>query len=362
MALKIARGKTLPIGVDLGTSTVKLAQLRMDNGELDLVAAASAQIPPTHREAGSRRNGFLAQAIRKILRSARFKGKQCILSLPAEDTIVQHLKIANVSGGAIDQLIHQELQGRLPYPVEDAIIRHIVAGESYGESDSKQEVIAVCTARQVLTSYLTMARRAKLDVIGVNIESCAIVECFSRLFRRDNDVARTILYMDMGATTTQVVFAHGRKMVFSRNLTIGGDQFDQAVGEAMNVPAEQGRAIRTGAIQGQEEHVSQEDLYRLLSPTIDSLADEVTKCLRYYESVFHDQGVERAIFVGGGAYDKRLCQTLAQRLNLPAQIGDPLVRIRRAPDPSGTGGLDPRQPHPDWAVAIGLSLGQEAAA
>lgn len=362
MALKIVGGKTLPIGVDLGTSTVKLAQLRMDHGQLDLVAAASAQIPPTHRQAGGNRSGFLAQAIRKILRSAEFKGKQCILALPAEDTVVQHLKIANVAAGEIDQIIQQELQGRLPYPVEDAIVRHVVAGESCGETDGKQEVIAVCTARQVLDGYLSMARRTKLDVIGVNVESCAIVECFSRLFRRSNDVARTILYMDMGATSTQVVFAHGRKMVFSRNLAVGSDHFDRAVGEAMNLPAEEAHEIRMGTIHGQCEQASGEDLYRLLGPTIDSLADEVTKCLRYYESVFHNQGVERAIFVGGGAYDKRLCQTLAQRLNLPAQIGDPLVRIQRSRSPDGAVGLDQRQPHPDWAVAIGLSLGHEVAA
>ena len=362
MALKIVRGKTLPIGVDLGTSTVKLAQLRTDQGQLDLVAAASAQIPPAHRQVGGKRNGFLAQAIRKILRSAEFKGKQCILALPAQDTVVQHLKIANVAAGEIDQIIQQELQGRLPYPVEDAIVRHVVAGESCGETDGKQEVIAVCTARQVLNDYLSMARRAKLDVIGVNVESCAIVECFSRLFRRDNDVARTILYMDMGATSTQVVFAHGRKMVFSRNLAVGGDHFDRAVGKAMNLPAEQAHEIRMGTILGQCEPASGEELYRLLGPTIDSLADEVTKCLRYYESVFRNQGVERAIFVGGGAYDKRLCQTLAQRLNLPAQIGDPLVRIQRARGPDGAVGLDQRQPHPDWAVAVGLSLGHEVAA
>ena len=98
-----------------------------------------------------------------------------------------------------------------------------------------------------------------------------------------------------------------------------------------------------------------------LDETIKEIADEMTQCLRYYESIFRHRSVERAIFVGGQAYDKRLCQAIAQKVNLPAQIGDPLVRIRRAKGATA-GNLDWRQPQPAWAVAVGLSLGPTVAA
>ena len=88
----------------------------------------------------------------------------------------------------------------------------------------------------------------------------------------------------------------------------------------------------------------------------------MTQCLRYYESVFRHRTVERAIFVGGQAYDKRLCQSLAQRLNVPAQIGDPLVRVKRSPGAGARLNFDWRQPQPAWAVAVGLSLGPTVAA
>jgi Tfp pilus assembly PilM family ATPase len=71
--------------------------------------------------------------------------------------------------------------------------------------------------------------------------------------------------------------------------------------------------------------------------------------------------VERAIFVGGQAFDKPLCQALARRLNLPAQIGDPLVRIKRSKEATDRLNLDWRQPQPAWAVAVGLSLGPTVA-
>lgn len=362
MALKFVRGKTFPIGVDLGSSTVKMAQLRLEDDQLELLAAASAEVPLRIRETPAKRNGFLAQALRKMLRAAPFKGRRCVLSLPAEATSVQHAKLPAMGAEEMDAALRHELQGKLPYPVEDAVIRYVVAGNVYSESADRQEVIAICASRETLSDYLGVARRAKLDVAGVNVASCAIIECFSRLFRRTSDSARAILYIDMGATTTQVVFAHGRSMVFSRDLDIGAEQLDQSISKALNVPCEEARAIRMDLARGQIDPSTEKELHHLMDQKLESLASELTKCLRYHEAVFRGKAVERAIFVGGGAYDKRLCQSLAQRLNLPAQIGDPLVRVSRAEGAGGGPGMDRREPQPDWAVAVGLSLGAGVAA
>lgn len=360
MALKIVRGKCLPIGVDIGTTAVKLAQLRTSEEDIELLAAGSAPVPSYCRQDLGERLDFVAQSIRKILKANAFKGRESILSLPAEATFVQHVKLARMTPQEIPVALQLELQGKLPYPVEDAIVRFVVAGEAFGEGESKQEIIAICTARYVLDRYLTMARKAKLDVIGVNIEACAVVECFARLFRRASDTNRTILFIDLGAASTQVVLAHGPQIAFGHNLFYGQEQIDRAVAEGMRITVDQAHAMRMDLLKGKSEGLAEDELYRLMNPALDQLAAELTKCLRYYEAVFRNQSVERAIFVGGGAYDKRLCQMLAQRLNLPAQVGDPLVRIKRV-EGAGLGiGLDRREPQPDWAVAVGLSLGAAA--
>jgi len=362
MSLKIVRGKALPIGVDFGSGTVTLAQLRAQEDHLELLGVASIEIPLPLRKAPAKRQGFLVQAIRKTLRAASFRGRQCVLSLPAEATIVQHVKIPQCPPDDIPGLLRHELEGKLPYPVSEAVIQHVVVADAYAEGQNRQEVIVFCVSRTTLNSYLNLARRAKLDVVGVNVESCAIVECFSRLFRRANDSARAILYLDMGATSTQVVFAHGRKLVFSRNLEIGGEQLDQAVANAMEIPIERAHALRRDLTNGSEDAPDGANLHGILDTQLELLAAEVTKCLRYYESVFRGNGVERAIFIGGGAYDKCLCQSLAQRLNLPAQIGDPLVQVTSGNGSPREGDTERREPHPDWAVAIGLSVGAEVAA
>ena len=361
MALKNARGKTHPIGLDLGSSSVKLAQLRSEADQLDLLAAASVRVPPEVRDKPVKRHAFYVNAIRKLLKSTPFKGNQCVMSMPSDTTLIEHVKIPKVPPKEIEAVLRRELRSKVVYDVDDAVIRHIVAGDAHGDGETKLEVIAVCVSRAELNAYLQTARKAKLDVVGVNIESCAIVECFSRLFRRATDTARTILYLDMGANNTQVVFASGRKMAFSRSLGLGGEDLDEVLARELSISPREAHALRLDPTTGGPEGFDEKSLQTILAPKTEELANEMTKCLRYYESVFRNQGVERAIFLGGGAYDKRLCQALAQRLNLPAQIGDPFVRINRA-GAAGLGANRGGEPLPDWAVAIGLSLGADQAA
>jgi len=361
MPLTLTKNKVLPIGIDLGTSAAKVAQLRLNEAEVELVAAAHVAVPPESRADLSTRARVLVKGLQSSLKGESFKGRQCVLSIPADDTFVQHVKLSSMPEDDIAHALELELNGKLPYPTTEAIIRHIVAGKAYDESGKeKLEVIAVCAARRTLEQYLSLAGKAGLDVVGVNIEPFAIVECFSRLFRRSADEERTILFIDLGAKSTQVVMSHGSRIVFARNLKVGGDQFDAVVAEGLDIPVDQANSLRQDLIGGQTSGATENELYHLLDAPLGALTDELTQCLQYYESVFRNQSIERAIFVGGQAYDKRLCQTIAQRLNLPAQIGDPLVRVKRLVG-AGLGiGLDRREAQPGWAVAVGLSLGAAA--
>ncbi len=360
MALKIVKGRTLPIGVDLGTSSVKLAQLRRADGEVELAAAASADIPRDSQDKFSRRLDAACKSIRIALKDQPFRGRQAIIAVPAEQTFVQHVKIPKVAPGEVAEAVRNELSGKLPFPAETAVIRHVIAGDVQSDTEPRQEVIAVAAARKTLDAYLDMARKAKLDVVAINIEPCAIVECFGRLFRRAADAERTTLFIDMGTSSTQVVLAHGNRIAFARNLSHGSRAIEQALAQAQQCDDKAAHELRGQMLSGALDDEQVEQVYTACESPLDALAAEMTQCMRYYESVFHGRRVDRAIFVGGLAYDKRLCQSLARRLDLPAQIGDPLVRVKSA---SGLEtAIDRAGPQPGWAVAVGLSLGGSQAA
>jgi len=63
------------------------------------------------------------------------------------------------------------------------------------------------------------------------------------------------------------------------------------------------------------------------------------------------------VFVGGEAKHRNLCQHIAREMGLAAQVGDPMVRLSKVADIPVDAGIDPTQPQPNWATALGLSMG-----
>jgi len=362
MAVKIVKGNVLPIGIDLGSTSLKLAQLSETQSVYDLVAAGSAELPPECQDNFNVRLHFCEKAIRDIVRINGFRGRQAVLSVPADATFVHHVKVPKRPPDQIHQTLLGELAGKLPFPASEAEIRHVVAGDIPGNDQPRLEVIVVAVPRATVQAQLAMARRAKLDVVGINVESCAIVDCFGRVLRRASDQNRPVLFIDLGHASTQVVLSHGRQIVFARNVSVAGRTLDAAVAEALGIPPAEAHQIRRQLDAEDPADPRVSELYMCMSQAIDQLIDELSQCLLYYEAVFRSQSIERVIFLGGQAMNRRLCQTIAQRLNLPAQIGDPLVRIGASNALSPDCGLDRREPQPRWAVAIGLSLGGAQAA
>ncbi len=358
MAWMDFRAKILPIGIDLGSTEVKAAQLRKTGRGVELFAAGAESAP---RDGTPKPLDSLADKIRSILKAGPFRGRRCVLSLPAETIFLHHVRLPKLPPRQTVQSLRLELDGKLPDGMKDAVIRSVIAHEVAVDNNIQNEMIVIAVARDVMNAYLDMAKRAKLDVVGVNIESFAIVECFSHLLRRASDSARSILFVDMGHSSTQAAISHGNKVVFARNLQIGGEQFDQAVADGLSLSTDEAHALRCNPQRGQNDAAIDEQIYGLLQKGLDDMAGELRKCLSYYESVFKNRRIDLAIFVGGQAYDRRLCQSLAQRLNLPAKIGNPLLCVSLAQGAGRNTSLDGSGPHPGWAVAIGLSLGATAA-
>ena len=352
-------GKHLPIGVDLGSSSLKMAQIEYSDKKLELLAAKSIEIPPEYYDDPNRRLGLQSENIHHILKSGGFKGRKAILSLPAALTSIRQVKIPMAMSNNTDEAVKAELNGKLAYPVEDAVIRHYLVGKVYDNGEEMQARFVVAASRSEVDACLSMAHRARLEVVSIDIEACAIVECFARLFSQSADKSHTTLFIDIGWTGTQVALAHGQKLVFARNLSVGGRNLDQTVVDVLKIPIAQACRIRRKMLndKNESEAEAEDDLFRLLDAKIAEIAEEIIKCLRYHESIFTDRAIERVIFVGGQAHNSRLCESIARRLNLPAQVGDPMAGIKWSQQGQWDSQIDRQKPNPSWAVAIGLSMG-----
>jgi type IV pilus assembly protein PilM len=294
-----------------------------------------------------------------------------------------------------------ESNGKLPFPPNQAMIRHIVAGEVYDKQEQKLETILMASPKAAVEEYLSAAARAKLDIVGLCAEPIAMVECFTRLGRRAEDTQAVTLYLDIGATGTRVLIAINKKVLFARSISIGGDEFNKAVAKEKGINFHEARLTRLqlgardlepatpssepaadplppsnentfnfGAgipsrsepapapVANDEFAITAEiaQIFSVIRQPLDRLVSEIEMCRRYHEATFQNLPVQRIVFVGGEAKQRSLCANIAKRLGLPANVWDPVARLPRDLEHAMELGLNNSR-LPDWAAVVGLSMG-----
>jgi type IV pilus assembly protein PilM len=386
--------------------------------EYKLVAAASADVPSHVRHDPQQRLQFFVETTRDLLAQGKFRGRQAILALPAASMFIQHLRMAKMAEDEIKKALPWEARGQLPIDPSRALLRHIIAGDVHTDQEPKSEVILLAAARAFVEQLISSASRAKLDIIGMNVEPKALIDCFSVIYRRKADAESTSLFVDIGCASTRAIIAQGRQIFFVRSIAIGGDHFNQAAASALATTFEDAKMLRmqscfagpalddsrekreienteaasadnsfallgaanrqettapsapepaaetetsTAVIAKPEKPSDPKQQVRIIEQSVREplgrLVEELNLCRRYHEATFSNRPVDRLIFVGGEARQRSLCAHIAREMGLAAQVGDPLVRMGRISEVGIESGIDRRQPQPNWAVAIGLSIG-----
>src|SRR3954468_6848600 len=237
-------GKSSPIGVDFGSDSLRLAQVAPSGKEWKLVAAASADVPSHVRHDNNARMQFFIQTTKDLLSQGGFSGRSVALALPAASMFIQHLRLPKMDDEAMKKAIPWEARGKIPIDPGHALLRYHVAGEVYQDQEAKCEIVLMAAGRDIVNGLLGMAAKARLDVVGMNVEPKAIVDCFTHLYRRKNDAGVTNFFVDIGCAGTRAFIARGSHILFARAIHIAGDHFTRAVASAFGLNLDEAKLLR----------------------------------------------------------------------------------------------------------------------
>lgn len=394
LARPLRRLKVLPspIAIDLGVRWLKVLQI-MPGDPPSLVALGAVQTPEQFLSDAPGRLAFQGEALAGLVRSAGFKGRRAVCAIPASMTTCRQFHLTRTEGVSVKALVRDELTRQARRDASEFVYRYTLA-DSAGKGC---EAICLAVARRDVARLMGVVRSARLEPVGMHVEYLALVRGFDQITRRSEDHELTSLYVDIGHGSTKVAMAHGTELVFARSIDLGGLRLDEAVADQLDcslAAAAQRRAamgrLKAGAPRAGEvvcagagedgpdsDWALRERRSGLtpagftpdlagepaaqpapgdsvdLSEQIEILTDEISMCLRYHGSRFSDRRIDRTVFVGGEARQLEMCQRIARSLRLAAQAADPLARVARTGNEPSVG-VDPRQPQPGWAVAMGL--------
>lgn len=405
-----------PVAVDFGAGALKVLQV-MCGEPPTLVAAACLPTPDELMGDVRRRLAYQAETLPALLRDLDVRGRRAVCAIPAVATFTKHMQLAPEGGTSLVEAARLATATQAGCDPAAMVFRHVEVGPV--PRAGRTEVICLAAPRDMVEMLMQALRACRLDPVGMHVEYLAALRAFDRMTRRAEDRALTTLYLDIGASATRVMIAHGRDLVFARTVEIGGWHLDQAVARRLGLDLRQARAHRLATVtspsrirssSGADAHGRQgappqvptapgpalrdgvatpghdgsgphsprsaerrsghpapglgPDLTAHptvplgpadLAETLETLTDEIAMCLRYHEALFPERRVQRAIFFGGEARHVGLCQHVARTLRLSAQVADPMSAVAHEGH-EPTVGVDFRQPQPGWTMTLGLCL------
>ncbi|MBL1216502.1 MAG: hypothetical protein D8M59_03305 [Planctomycetes bacterium] len=276
MVLGFLKQSQSPIAIDFGYSSLKVLQVSPGD-DPEVIAAANVEIPESVRRDQAQRNEHLGDTLPGLLRDGGFRGKTAICNIPSWQTFVQHMRIPKSEGAGRDEAIKAELMNSVACNPEHVVIRHVEVGAVHAGQDIQTEIICFAIGRELVMNQVDLLRKCRLEVGGLHAEPLAVLRAFWHLYRRENDDQITTMYVDIGSACTKVMIAHGRTLVFTRTMPIGGRQFDQAVSQHLHCDLPTARIQRMheastfhGQLHGTSQGIPSAQVGALMAQTMSS--------------------------------------------------------------------------------------------
>lgn len=336
-----------PIGLDIGSRCVKLIQFSAD--QTRVIDAVRWDLPAATTAAATERWVQIAAAIRGARQQRQFRGRDAVIGLGAPELFVQNVRVAKATPAELATAVRQEAAKRLPFALDDAEVRFVEAADVRIGDTAKREIILLACPQAKVNEALAAVEEGGLRVAAVDVEPAALVRCYAKQFRRDEDQRQRALFAHLGAASSVVVIAHGTDVLFVKYLDVGGSQLDEAVARHLDMAIEDAAALRR---HNGDRRADQQDpevartVAEATRPVVERLVSELGLCSRYHSVTFRGQPLARIVLSGGEA-TQPLAELIGTRMDINCEVGDPLRSYELTVQTGRKG---------QWDVAAGLAL------
>ena len=164
--------------------------------------------------------------------------------MPSGELFVQNFRVAQATGPELDKIVSSEAAGRLPFAGQEAEIRYLEAADVRQGDVVRREVIVLACRRAIIDAVLAVAEGSGLQPLAIDVPPAAILRCYGRQFRRDEDQQLPMMLVNLGALHTAVVIARVADAMFVKYVDVGGQQLDQAVARSLKMGPADAAALR----------------------------------------------------------------------------------------------------------------------
>ncbi len=324
------------VAVDIGYQDIKIVKFKKQSRGGDWCLSDSEMIPITSRTDSDKvtkiRDKEIIRVLKKTFADKNLKKAKVVSVVDDIKGVEKRILTPLISTSELKEAIHWKMKDFIHFPLEESYIDFKIMGKIDIEGETKDEILAVAFSKDTIDHNLHFFKEAKVIPSSFVILPTCIEHNFPT---SEVGKDKTVVYVDLGATHTQLIIFKDNKFVFSRQLPVTGNSISNAMAtvletqkgrvtlsfaEAEEIKKEHGiPEAGTESIPGRNITCSQ--VMSLIRPEIEKLVSEITHSFDYYYEEFQASSVSRVVLIGRGANLKGIDSFLSQGLGISVELG-----------------------------------------
>lgn len=339
-------GKRQIAGLDIGSSAIKLVELRETKQGYQLKNLGESLLQPdTIVDKVIRDRDAVTDALYSLIDNLRFKTKNVVISIAGNSVIIKKVSLPVMSEDELREAIPWELKQFIPQNIEDINYDfQVLPGD---DTEGNMEVLIAAAKKDLTNDYIQIVSEVGLNPVVVDIDLFALENMYEANY---SEISGVVALVNIGASITNINILENGISVFARDLTVGGNQFNEWVQKELGTGFEDSEKLKLSlGVKQPPPEVSQ-----IANDFRESICGEVKRTLDFFSSTFSRQKVEKIMLGGGSSKIPNLASELETISQCKVEVLNPFRGITYSVSDFDTEYI--KDIAPKMGVAVGLAL------
>jgi len=308
------------LGIDIGSSSVKLVQLKPQKSGYNLINLGILPLPPEAIvDNALMDSSSIVETIKNLIKSLGIKEKEIACSVSGNSVIIRKILLPAMPPEELEDQIQWEAEQYIPFDINDVNIDFQLLSQD-DHDVSKMNVLLVASKKDIINDYVTVFNEARLKRAIMDVDSFSVQNVFEMNY--DTDPEDVYALINIGASIMNINIVKGGISLFTRDVQMGGNLYTEEIQKQFALSRDDAERVKlTGDIQ-EPDHLND-----VLDRINDTLAIEVRRSLDFYNSNAGDGKITKVFLSGGCSKTPKLSDAVGERLGMPVELLNPFQKI-----------------------------------
>lgn len=339
--------KIEPVALDIGSTVIKLVQLKGSGKSYSLSKFGTVALPPEVIVEGAVMDANrVSEAIRELLTSQKVKTKDVVLAVSGSSVIIKRVSISDMTDEELAESIKWEAEQYIPFSIDDVNVDFQKLGP--GATEGQADILLVAVKKDKINDYVNLVKDAGLEPVVVDVDAFALANMYELNYEAEGGITALL---NIGASVTNINILRDGVSIFTRDITVGGNRYAEALQRDLGLSYEDAERVKRG---GSAEGADADQVSSTMAAVTEDIVGNVQQSFDFFRSTTGSENVSRVLVSGGCAKIRDFTKILSERIEVPVEIVNPFKNVKV--DPKHFDAVFVSESAPLAAIAVGLAM------